>query len=260
MNEETRFDANEANNEQNVNPVSQNEPKDKKETASQHFGRKGAAIAAAGAAAGAIGSIAAMGFIAPNNVPEPIIPMPTPQSDTVTPGQGNETVVVSQMPVAHGVDDGMTFSQAFASARQEVGAGGLFEWRGNVYSTYYAEEWQGLSDTQRTDINNYPYVRQDDVIVVPEPPEPDPNTRVVGAVTIANEDGYEVIAYDLDGDGKPDVMTVVNEDGIIEAIVPDPERAVLINTGDEAGLNDVDDYSDTQMADFDNNADTSLFV
>lgn len=42
--------------------------------------------------------------------------------------------------VATGVNDEMSFNEAFAAARSEVGAGGAFEWRGNVYGTYYAEE------------------------------------------------------------------------------------------------------------------------
>lgn len=49
------------------------------------------------------------------------------------------------MDVASGVDDSMSFNQAFAAARHEVGPGGLFEWHGNTYGTYYANEWNAMS-------------------------------------------------------------------------------------------------------------------
>ena len=47
------------------------------------------------------------------------------------------------------VDDNASFSQAFADARAQVGAGGAFEWRGHVYSTYSEEEWNNMSAEER---------------------------------------------------------------------------------------------------------------
>ena len=49
------------------------------------------------------------------------------------------------MEVATGVNDSMSFNQAFAAARQEVGPGGLFVWHGHTYGTYYANEWNSMS-------------------------------------------------------------------------------------------------------------------
>ena len=49
------------------------------------------------------------------------------------------------MDVATGVDDSMSFNQAFAAARHEVGPGGLFVWQGHTYGTYYANEWNAMS-------------------------------------------------------------------------------------------------------------------
>ena len=43
------------------------------------------------------------------------------------------------LPVA-GVDDEMSFGEAFRTARAQVGSEGVFEWRGNYYSTYTKEE------------------------------------------------------------------------------------------------------------------------
>ena len=51
--------------------------------------------------------------------------------------------------VASGANDNMSFNEAFAAARSEVGAGGCFVWHGNVYGTYYASEWNAMSAAQR---------------------------------------------------------------------------------------------------------------
>lgn len=57
--------------------------------------------------------------------------------------------VVAHGNVAAGVNDNMSFNEAFAAARSEVGAGGCFVWHGNVYGTYYANEWNAMSPAQR---------------------------------------------------------------------------------------------------------------
>ena len=58
----------------------------------------------------------------------------------LTPGAGTHIITVS---------DDMSFSEAFATARAASGPGGLFCWRGNIYGTYYANEWNALSDEDR---------------------------------------------------------------------------------------------------------------
>lgn len=50
---------------------------------------------------------------------------------------------------ATGTYDSMSFGQAFTAARAEVGPGGVFEWHGNLYGTYTAEEWASMDATAR---------------------------------------------------------------------------------------------------------------
>ncbi len=50
-----------------------------------------------------------------------------------------------EVPVAHGVNDDMSFTEAFNTARTEVGPGGAFEWHGNIYHTYNKTEWDNMS-------------------------------------------------------------------------------------------------------------------
>ncbi|MDY5090674.1 MAG: hypothetical protein SPE75_03780 [Prevotella sp.] len=54
-----------------------------------------------------------------------------------------------EVPVAHGVNDDMSFTEAFNTARTEVGPGGAFEWHGNIYHTYNKTEWDNMSDDDK---------------------------------------------------------------------------------------------------------------
>lgn len=62
--------------------------------------------------------------------------------------KGNMVKPVGNVKVAE-VNDDMSFSEAFASARRQVGAGGVFEWRGKQYGTYYKTEWDSMSQAEK---------------------------------------------------------------------------------------------------------------
>ena len=47
------------------------------------------------------------------------------------------------------VDEGQSFSEAFAQARAEVGPGGVFRWHGGVYCTYTKDEWEAMSPEEQ---------------------------------------------------------------------------------------------------------------
>lgn len=49
------------------------------------------------------------------------------------------------------VSDEMSFGEAFAAARAEVGPGGVFHWHGGIYNTYSAEEWNNMTIEQKHD-------------------------------------------------------------------------------------------------------------
>lgn len=46
------------------------------------------------------------------------------------------------------VDQKLSFGEAFAAARAEVGAGGVFHWHGRTYNTYTESEWENMSDAE----------------------------------------------------------------------------------------------------------------
>lgn len=63
-------------------------------------------------------------------------------------GKANMVKPAGDVKVAE-VNDDMSFSEAFASARKQVGAGGVFEWRGKQYGTYYKTEWDSMSQAEK---------------------------------------------------------------------------------------------------------------
>lgn len=60
-----------------------------------------------------------------------------------------ENVAPGTAPMATKVTDSMSFGDAFNVARAEVGAGGVFEWHGNLYGTFTVDEWNNMDDAAR---------------------------------------------------------------------------------------------------------------
>lgn len=65
-----------------------------------------------------------------------------------TTGTTSSTVTVAEQAT---VGQDLSFSQAFAEARAQVGPGGVFLWHGQLYGTYYADEWEAMNDEQRAE-------------------------------------------------------------------------------------------------------------
>ncbi len=158
MNDETIFDQNEVKEEKQGNaPLSNDEtvldeqqnPKPE-EAAGDKKKRdyKTAGIAGAAGVAGAtLGVLFPFNNVLPeepnggNGIADDVVTNPTPSASGQLTGH--------DMELATGVNDSMSFSQAFAAARQEVGPGGLFVWHGNTYGTYYANEWNAMTPEDR---------------------------------------------------------------------------------------------------------------
>lgn len=74
------------------------------------------------------------------------------------------------------VNDDLSFGEAFAQARTEVGPGGVFLWHGGIYNTYTAAEWNAMTVEQKHDFAQQvqPEIRPDEV-----PTPTDTNTHIV---------------------------------------------------------------------------------
>ena len=73
-------------------------------------------------------------------------PNPSNDGDTVTRPTTSHTTD-NGLRVAE-IDQSLSFGEAFAAARAEVGAGGVFHWHGRTYNTYTENEWESMSDTE----------------------------------------------------------------------------------------------------------------
>lgn len=133
--------------------------------------------------------------------------------------------------VASDVKDEMSFNEAFAAARSEVGAGGAFEWRGNVYGTYYAEEWNNMTPAEKSDFNNHFSWNNIDSPSV---------TGTTHTEVASNHDDIEIVSVDH-------AQTSANAGGAstVEVVSAEPEIEVLgvvhdMSTGSNIGGMSVD--------------------
>lgn len=157
---------------------------------------------------------------------------------------------------AHSVTDDMSFSEAFAAARNEVGPGGAFTWHGHVYGTYRADdpEWQEMSDEDRTEhsqailsqVHPSPYTpTENEPSIEPvsvDQPDVEPTAsnesaqdqdgvdiHIVGVVQGQTEEGDIVTAgygnveghyaefVDVDGDGEVDTVLIdANDNQVLD--------------------------------------------
>lgn len=68
----------------------------------------------------------------------------------VTPGEGTDVMTEDDHEIQIiESDEGTTFAEAFAEARAELGPGGVFEWNGSYYNTFYKEEWDAMSAEEK---------------------------------------------------------------------------------------------------------------
>jgi len=77
--------------------------------------------------------------------------IPGIQNVAVLPSETNglpDIVVNSHMECGH-PDDSLSFGEAFHSQRELLGQGGVFEYHGKFYNTYYKEEWDSMNDSQK---------------------------------------------------------------------------------------------------------------
>ena len=146
MNEETIFEGNVTNAKSIVTPKKSKINANVADKTTKEKKKSGVATAAGFAG---VASYAA-GILTPLQV------FPSESGDLSENTENTEnTTTLSEHHIGHdlnvatSVDDSMSFSEAFAAARAEVGAGGVFIWHGNTYGTYYAGEWNSMSEEDK---------------------------------------------------------------------------------------------------------------
>lgn len=171
--------------------------------------------------------------------------------------------VVAHGNVASGVNDNMSFNEAFAAARSEVGAGGCFVWHGNVYGTYYASEWNAMSPAQRDEFtaqslgvdtshshatyahhttSSHTHTEQHVTPEKEETGEDDMAVEILGVEQVQHEDGSvsNIGAASINGQAVY-FIDVDGEDGEFELMATD------INANGSLEENEITDISDQHM-------------
>lgn len=163
------------------------------------------------------------GTVVAENVVDKVNGDVVPEED----GAATEEFTPANVPVAN-VSDDMSFGEAFAAARAEVGAGGVFMWHGNLYNTYVAEEWDAMSTEDRAEFGDRVYgtciagngvvddsetVDTIDVVAVEEEGVRVEEIGIVETeggdqmiVAVGSIDGEQVAFADVDCDGEIDVV------------------------------------------------------
>ena len=147
--------------------------------------------------------------------------------------------VVGDLQVAEGVEESMSFSQAFDAARAEVGPGGAFEWHGKVYGTYTADEWNSMSATEKAEFNNHfnwnNVESESHVDAVGSSENVDQNIGVVSVVDdsqIRNEAEPRIEIVDADKEPEIEVLGVVHDPDTglnIGELTVDGENVILVD-------------------------------
>lgn len=164
------------------------------------------------------------------------------------------------------VDDNASFSQAFADARAQVGPGGVFEWHGRVYGTYYKDEWDNMTAEQKHEYQasiDYKDVISDESMAqhhnevaqhnvhhtsyhtqdTTDKPETANDSQDVSSEDV-DVQVLEVGQTDLNGDGIPENAAVLEVNGH-EVLIVDIDQDGIA----DAALCDIDNDGQVEIAD-----------
>jgi len=116
------------------------------------------------------------------------------------------------------VDQTNDFNTAFWEARAQVGAGGCFEYNGNIYSTFTTQEWEELSPSQQAQFMNDVRTQSTSSDSFADNSQ---NIEVNSVGTLTDADGNTMAHAEVNIDGHNVVMVDNDNDGVIDFAVVD---------------------------------------
>lgn len=220
-------------------------------------------------------------------------------SQKLTTDEMPAVVESSELPLKEASVEGcQSFREAFQAARAELGAGGVFRWHGNIYSTYTAEEWNAMSKEEKdlfaqrvkpevsaADIDTNEIAKaesattaDDDVqvasvqeedhaakaqVVAEEASEvktDDDDVRVIGYGDVNLADGRSVTVEELEINGQRVAVIDVDKDGVGDFAMSDLNHNHRADEGEVIDLHtgDVISFHNDQTAMEDSAADADL--
>ena len=194
-------------------------------------------------------------------------------SQKLTTDEMPAVVESNELPLQEASVEGCkSFRDAFEAARAELGAGGVFRWHGNIYSTYTAEEWNAMSQAQKNDFAQQvrpeipahrvitPTDDQPDVVVhqndtkdVSEANENITDDGDVHIVGYANVQGHLAVGLDMTGDGDADVA-IIDVDDNRQLSNPD---LIVDKDGNMATFGEIVNEEDSHLDTYIDDPDTS---
>lgn len=159
----------------------------------------------------------------------------TPDADAINADQPEECIDVeipTTMKFASGVNDDMSFKEAYEAARSQVGDEGFFNWKGNSYHTLKKEEWDILT--------------QEDKALISEKIQENSNFEFT-----------KVIEDESDTNGGTDVFEIEDQEGSDEKSSKADEEAIEKEEIEEITIDDLitddggtEDYEYVELEDF----------
>ncbi|MBQ6155528.1 MAG: hypothetical protein IJK22_02900 [Bacteroidales bacterium] len=200
-----------------------------------------AGIAAGGAVLGAAGAAIPFFAFGKDTVSSASHTVPTEEeySPDETPGTQDvpaEPVGVdpasngtSDLPVASCVTDGMTFNEAFAAAREEVGPGGIFYYHGHAHGTYYESEWNSMTQDEKEEYWSAVQHTHEH-----HSPSYDENTEQQDLELVDAEELPYMYIVDANGNDMVDAIFDLEHDGVGDVLMVDIE----VENGDIVSVSD----------------------
>ncbi len=185
-----------------------------------------------------------------------VAPKPELAHGTTQAVAGGTICLTKDVAIAHNVNNDMTFDQAFATAREEVGPGGMFSWNNETYNTFYKEEWNGLSLAQKQDyLASVGYETTSSEEQIAENNEATPTSGDVAVQNVDNEQDETPTAQPTEDD-KP----VATQPSVKETMIDGKKAYAIDNDGDGVvdALVFLDPESDNPMALIDTAGDNAL--
>ena len=156
---------------------------------------------------------------------------------SVTPAASvdSDLLADSDIAVSHSNNDHLSFDEAFAAARAEVGGNGVFKWHGGYYGTYHAEEWDALSDEFKQQFNNHNWAAEfvnNEEVELAENGDLIEDFEQINAVLVAEDAQQFEMSFILEGGNVelPDIVEYVNEQLSGEIIAGDFEIDVEVES------------------------------
>lgn len=159
-----------------------------------------------------------------------------------------EVIIHTDAPFADGINDLMSFGEAFKAARLEVGAGGIFEWKGNLYNTYYKEEWDTMDKSEKAEF----FASIDKDFLQGDEDKEAELVNILNDNSDAIDDTEDIVIIEdinsndgvLDLENDSEIVVIDSEDDV-EIVIVESEQDVFIDGGidpniDTNGTNDDD--------------------